>query len=354
MTAPAVRVLVVDDSPTSRTLLREILVADAGIDVVGEGRSGIDAIALVRSLRPSLVVMDLRMPGMDGLVATGRIMAEQPTPIVIVTAGHDPRDVEVAMRALRVGALTVLPKPGGPGTAQFRRESAHLRSMVKALADVRVVRRRDPEAAPDPGGLPSRRAPSAPASSSAPARTVSVVAVAASTGGPVALQRLLLSLRGRLYAPVLVVQHIADGFVTGLASWLASTTGADVRVAAEGMQLQAGVTYIAPDDRHLQAVSNRRVGLSDAPAVGGFRPSASVLLRTVAETYGMESVALILTGMGTDGLEGARAVRSAGGLVLAQDEASSAVFGMPKAVVDAGLASDVGPVDVLASRWLRQ
>lgn len=345
MTGAPLRVLVVDDSPTSRTLLGEILQADPRIEVVAEASDGSEAVRLVEAVQPSLVLMDVRMPGMDGFQATERIMAQRPTPVIIVTAGHTRADVEVSLRALRAGALTVLPKPSGPGAPGSAAEAAHLRSLVHALADVRVVRRRATAAAA-PRGLP-------PASRPRTCRSIKAVGVAVSTGGPVALQRFLCSLPGGFPAPVLVVQHIADGFVAGLAEWLTAGTDLDVVVAVDGATMRPGVAYLAPDGRHLEVRSRGTVALSHAPPVGGFRPSATVLLRSLASAHGAEAAAVVLTGMGSDGLEGARAVRMAGGLVLAQDQQTSTVYGMPKAVADAGLAHAVAPVEQLAHELAR-
>lgn len=334
-----VRVLIVDDSRTSRVLLTELLDSDPHIEVVGEAEDGRDALGQVKALRPSLVVMDVRMRGMDGFAATEQIMATHPTPVVVVTAGHDARDVEMGVRALRAGALTILPKPGGPGTPNFQAEAAHLRSLVRALADVRVVRRRSRSQPP----------PSAPLSLSGQVRPqVAAVGVAVSTGGPPALLGFLTALPADLAAPVLVVQHIADGFIGGLATWLSAGTGREVTVAVDGERLQPGRVYLAPDNRHLEVSARGNARVVDGSPVRGFRPSATALLRSLADVYGEQAAAVVLTGMGTDGLDGARAVDAAGGLVLAQDEATSTVFGMPKAVIDAGLAREVGSAADLA------
>lgn len=342
-----VRVLLVDDSRTSRVLLRAILEADSHAEVVGEAEDGAQAIQLVEALRPSLVVMDVQMRGMDGFTATEAIMASHPTPIVVVTADDDARSVEMGLRTLRAGALTILPKPGGPGTPGYAREAAHLRSLVRALADVRVVRRRartSAEASPGTGLTGGARVRAHPPRDA----PVAAVGVAVSTGGPVALQRFLTALPPDLAAPVLVAQHIANGFVEGLASWLRSGTGREVRVAVDGERVRPGCVYFAPDDRHLEARPHGALRVSDAPPLRGFRPSGTVLLRSLARVHGPAAAAVVLTGMGSDGLEGARTVEEAGGLVLAQDEASSVVFGMPKVVIDAGIADFVGSPQDLA------
>jgi two-component system chemotaxis response regulator CheB len=176
------------------------------------------------------------------------------------------------------------------------------------------------------------------------------VASATSTGGPAALQRMLAGLPGGLPAPILVVQHITVGFTDGLAAWLGSISPSRVKVAQEGEPLAAGTVYIAPDDRHLGVSDRGAVALSDAPPIGGFRPSGSHLFESVARAFGPSAVAVIMTGMGEDGVAGLRAVRQAGGRVIAQDEDSSVVFGMPRAAIAAGLAHVVLPLDDIARR----
>ena len=338
--------LVVDDSSTTRALLVGLLGADPAVEVVGEATNGRQAVELVSRLRPSILVMDVEMPVMDGFEATKRIMVEAPTPIIIVTARHDPRDVEVSLRALRMGALTVQPKPAGPASDGFGPDAARLVTLVKALAEVKVVRRRW---MPEATTLAPVRATLAPGREA----SVRAVGVAASTGGPAALYRFLELLPADLAAPVLVVQHIAEGFVGGLAGWLGSGTALPVKVAEEGEPLHDGAVYLAPDDRHLQVGRGRSVQLAAGPPVGGFRPSASALFTSLAASYGPAGAGVVLTGMGSDGLEGIRTLNRVGGLVLAQDEQTSAVFGMPRAVVSEGLVQVVGPVEELASSVVR-
>jgi two-component system chemotaxis response regulator CheB len=338
--ARRVRVVVAEDSITARHLLVAVLRDDPAIEVVGEAANGVEAIELVRRLRPSVVVMDIRMPVMDGFEATKRIMIEAPTPVVIVTAAADP-EVELSLRAVQLGALALLAKPAAPSAPEFPAQAARLVSLVKAFADVKVVRRRrafDHDAAlvGDAAALG--------------AATVEIVAIAASTGGPAALYRLLERLPRTSGTPFLVVQHISEGFTAGLVSWLSSGTPLPVKIAEHGERLAPGTIYVAPEQRHLEVTRRRTVALADQPPVGGFRPSATVLFRSVAAVYGPAAAVVVLTGMGRDGFDGVVAVREAGGRVLAQDEATSVVFGMPGAIVAQGLADLVGPVEVLAER----
>ena len=334
-----VRVLVADDSTTSRELLVTLLDAEHDIEVVGQAANGVEAVEMTSRLRPSVVVMDIHMPVMDGFEATKRIMIDSPTPVVIVTGVANARGVEMSLRAVQIGALTLLPKPPGPDDPHFEVDSRRLVSMVKALSQVRVVRRR-------------RQQVEAPVYDRAPqplvARPVEVLAIAASTGGPAAVYRLLERLPRATRVPVLVVQHISEGFSAGLVSWLGSASPLPVKSAEHGEPLVGGVVYVAPDDQHLEVGPERRAWLTKAPRVDGFRPSATVLFRSVARAYGACAAGVVLTGMGRDGLEGLTELHRVGGRVLAQDEATSVVFGMPGVVVNAGLADVVAPVEELA------
>ncbi|MCP3139913.1 chemotaxis-specific protein-glutamate methyltransferase CheB [Pyxidicoccus xibeiensis] len=340
------RILVAEDSPTARRLLVEILRADPGLTVVGEAKDGVEAVELAHRLRPSLVTMDIQMPRMDGLEATRRIMTEVPTPVVVVSTLVE-RDIQTSMAALRAGALAVLQKPVGPEAPDFDADSRRLRDTLRAMAEVKVVRRwPERTAATPPTSVPVVEAPAA-----APVKTA-VVALAASTGGPAALFRVLSELPAGFPVPLLVVQHIAIGFGQGLAQWLGTAGPLPVKVAGDGEPLLPGHVYLAPDDRHLGVHPDRRVEVSRAAPINGFRPSATWLFRSVARTYGPASLAVVLTGMGQDGLDGVRELHDAGGHVLAQDEGSSVVYGMPGVVVAANLAHEVVPLPSIASRLL--
>ena len=334
-----IRVLVTEDSATARALLVAILESDPGIEVVGQALDGADAVEQAARLRPDLITMDLHMPRMDGIEAIRRIMAESPVPIVVVTASLNARDVELSLNATLAGALTIVDKPDSPASPRFEERRERLISMVKALAEVKVVRR-----------WTGRREPVARASSGVRLGTARIVALAASTGGPAALYQILRELPRDFGAPLLIVQHIARGFVDGLAHWLGSAGPIRVKVAEDGEIARPNVAYLAPDDRHLGVRERDRLHLADEPAIGGFRPSASYLFASAARAQGAATVAVILTGMGTDGVQGLGTVRSAGGHVLAQDQASSVVYGMPAEAVRAGVASEVMSLESLPRR----
>jgi two-component system chemotaxis response regulator CheB len=336
-----IRVLIAEDSITAREILVALLSSDPEIEVVGTARNGREVVELTRTLKPDLVTMDINMPEMDGFEATKRIMIETPTPIIIITGSFDVSDVRVSMEALRVGALALLDKPA-LGAADFETASARMISTVKAMAGVKVVRHWAPRA---PGPI-NAQLMDRPAGG-----RVRLVAIAASTGGPAALARVFADLPGQFPVPIVVVQHITRGFAEGLASWLNGSCPLQVSIAREGDNLQASHVYLAPDDAHLGIDGGLRVRLNHGEAIGGFRPSATYMFQSVAKALGPAVAAVVLTGMGQDGVPGLRAIHEAGGRIAAQDEASSVVFGMPGAAIAQGLADRVLPVSAVGE-WL--
>lgn len=332
-----IRVLVVDDSATSRLLLVETLRADPEIEVVGQAADGVQAVEMVKLLRPDIVTMDVHMPRLDGFAATKRIMVEAPTPILITT-GVDPRGLSVSLEAVRMGALAVHAKPGDPRAPGFDEEARELVRQVKAMSRVKVVRHYD---------LAPPRVPAAPGLSMVTLHDLpaEVVAIAASTGGPAAIHRILTTLPADFPLPILVVQHISRGFSPGFAGWLDKASPLKVKLAEEGEVLRPGTVYVGVDDRHLGVWPGRTIHLSCDPAVGGFRPAGTVLFESVATAFGSRALAVILTGMGRDGVDGLRAIRRAGGRTIAESEETAVVYGMPAAAVDAGLADFVLPLD---------
>lgn len=337
-----IRVLVAEDSRTVSELLVDILQSDPEVRVVGLAWDGLEAVALAAQLRPDVITMDLTMPKMDGFQATRRIMSETPTPIVVVSSHPNAREVELTIEAMRAGALMVVESPGGAGFAPHNGGRDRLLATVKAMARVDVTRSRRPRA-PQPASAPPRDR----------ARSIRLVAVASSTGGPAALQGLLGGLGSGFPAPILAIQHIAPGFVDGLARWLDAGCQLRVKVAELGESLAAGTVYLAPDGVHLGVTVEGRVELVGAEPIGGFRPSGTHLFESAARAYGRAFAAVVLTGMGRDGVDGLKAVKGAGGLVLAQDEASSVVYGMPQEAVRAGVVDIQLPVAELAAELVR-
>jgi two-component system chemotaxis response regulator CheB len=333
------RVLIASVVPARRACLIEALRLDPEIEIVAAVDTGAAALAATRRLRPALVVLDARLDDADVLATTKRIMIEAPSPIVVASGDGDPHDVELSLFALRAGALGVVRLPSCRASPGFAADARQLAGLAKRLAEVKLVRRwSDRISAPLPacGGGARGRA--------------RIVAIAASTGGPSALVKILSELPANFPVPIFVTQHISAGFIGGFAAWLNLTTSLEIKVAAQGERGAPGTVYVAPDDRHLGVDPEGCAVLSDAPAIGGFRPSATHLFQSVAAAFGASGVAVVLTGMGSDGRDGLRRIHAQGGYVLAQDEATSVVFGMPGAAVEHGLADAVLPLGAIAGR----
>jgi two-component system, chemotaxis family, protein-glutamate methylesterase/glutaminase len=338
-----VRVLIVDDSPTLRILIRIILENDPGIQVVGEAGNGNEALTLCRKLNPDIITMDIQMPGMDGYETIRHIMAEMPRPIVVLTSTESDIELGTAYKAIECGALMVLGKPKGvPGTDP---EADNLISQIKAMADVKVVRRTrwsQPEQSKMPGKAAMPR--------SSRLQRIRLVTIGVSTGGPPALQVILSRLPAGFPAPILVVQHMSRNFISGLATWLNETTPLQVRVAQAGEKLEPGMVYLAPDGNHLTVTADGSVRLKTMSLVDGHCPSATVLFKSAAEVNGPETAGVILTGMGSDGARGLKTLHDAGGYTMAQNEASCIIFGMPKEAIAMGAVNEVLPLEMISDR----
>ena len=324
-----IRVLVADDSALFRELLSGVIGADDGFEVVAVAADGNAAARLARELGPDVITMDLNMPDADGFSGIARIMAETPTPIMVLTGN---KAEVVGFKALSLGALDILEKPDAG--ADLEAYGAELRSRLRLLSGVKVIRH--------PRGLRGRKLPPPPA----PGRRLDVVVIGASLGGPRALARLLSGLPPTFPVGIAVVQHIADGFTAGLASWLSQECALPVRQATDGEPLRPGEVLLAPSGHHL-LVGDGRVRLSDGPAVDTFKPSVTPLFLSAAQAYGARACGVILTGMGHDGAAGLKALHDAGGTTLAQDEQSSAVFGMARAAIELGAVDRVLPLEDL-------
>jgi two-component system, chemotaxis family, protein-glutamate methylesterase/glutaminase len=296
----------------------------------------------IRRLRPNLILIGIGAATRDPLETTRRVMAEAPTPIVLI-ADSCGGDGQASILALRSGALAVLPIPDGAQTAEGEAARKRFVSTLVAMAEVKLVRRwretTNPSATPAPLAVTG-------------ARSTRLIAIAASTGGPAALQRVLSDLPPDFAVPILMVQHIADGFAEGLADWLNTACSLTVKVAIDGERLQPTTAYLAADGCHLGVSSGSTVVLSNAPPIDGFRPAANHLFDSAARGFGPRLTVVMLTGMGHDGVVGLRAVRQLGGTVIAQDEASCVVYGMPKAAYDAGLVDAVLPLSSIAPRLI--
>ena len=334
-----VRVVVADDSLVAREMITQILASDPQIEVVGQAHDGEQAVELVKRLRPDLVTMDIHMPKMDGLEATERIMAFTPTPILVVSSSVHGEGMGRAFDALNLGALEVIKKPEPRDWADLERIGREVQRKVKILANVRVITH--------VRGRRDRRGYQAkPIEAGAGARTT--VAVGSSTGGPSALLTVFEQLPADFPAPILVAQHIADGFVPGLVGWLDAGCKLHVVQAEAGMVAEPGTVYLAPTGSNL-VLTETTIRL-ETPGPGElYVPSADVLFGSVARACGKNAVGVLLTGMGADGARGLERLHDGGAATIAQDEASSTVFGMPKAAIELGAADSVLPVEEIGA-----
>lgn len=336
-----IRILVAETSPAVRIALLQLLDQDPEVAVVAKALSGREALAMTMRHRPDLVLLGPALCIEGDFNTCREIMIEAPTPIVLLRQAGEIAPTRQEAPDLCGGAVAELALPAAGGTAGQRPTDAFL-SKLKAMAAVKVVRQ--------------WRLPLQPAALLPPAdapRHVRIVAIAASTGGPAALRQILAKLPTDLPVPILIVQHVASGFDQNIAAWLSSVSSLPVKLAEGGERLNPGTVYLAPDDQHLCLASKSRLLLDNGPPVDGFRPSATRLFRSVAHHFGGSALALILSGMGRDGVAGLHDIRQAGGLVIAQDEASCVVFGMPAEAIREGVADKVLALGDIAAQIVR-
>ena len=337
-----IRVLLVDDSPSVRAVLKRFFSRTPDIQVVGEAEDGAQALRAVLDVQPHVVVMDLQMPVMDGYGAIEQIMSMRPTPIVVLSSRATRNQMQTAFEAIRRGALEVLPKP--EDTASWHQLAESLPETVRAIT----------EAQSQPRSRRRRRSAEEQAALAAMPQELRWVAIGSSTGGPAAVRELLVNLPADAPVGVAIVQHIASGFELGFSDWLNNQLPFDVRLAKDGETLRRGTVRLAPGGSHLRLEPGGVLRLdSVSPARRGHRPSADDLFFSCAESCPREVAGVLLTGMGADGVDGLLALRKAGGLTMAQDEASSVVFGMPRVALEKGAADVALPPKGLARTLIR-
>lgn len=338
-----IRVLIVEDSPVIREFLNYVLTSDDEIEVAGMAVDGIEAVDATAKIKPDVITMDIHMPGMDGFDATRRIMETTPTPIIIVSGSTSIGEMSSTFKALEAGALAVVRRPMGIGHPEHDSSSRELIQTVKSMSEVKVVKRwhRDRVSSPPRPPWPSDHVPSS--------GNTRIVAIGASTGGPQVLETIVSALPRDFRVPILVVQHMAKGFMDGFAAWLAGTGGPAVHVAVHGEELKPGNVYMGPDDYQFGVMAGGKVELGRTDTENGLRPSVSYLFRSVASIYGRDAVGVLLTGMGRDGAEELKLLRMAGAVTIAQDKQSSVVYGMPGEAVKIGAAVYQLPPDKIVS-----
>ena len=333
-----IKVLVVDDSAVAREFLAHVINREPGMTVVGTARDGVEAIDAVTRLGPDIITMDIIMPRMDGPEAITQIMQTVPKPIVVVTGNTITEEVRATFVSLESGALAIVPRPNALDSDRGQADAEHLVRTLRLMSEIRVVRR-------TPRKRPERIATPRPFGFEPRARSFRAVALGASTGGPSALKTVVSALPRDFPAPLLIVQHIAAGFVEGFVSWLGESTPMPVRLAVHGEILLPGHIYVAPDGVHLGVGGDERVVLSQPASVtaGRLCPSVTHLFETIERVYGPQSAAVLLTGMGRDGADGLLRLRKAGAITVAQDKESSVVHGMPGEAITLGAAEYVLP-----------
>lgn len=338
-----IRVLLVDDSASVRAVLKRFFRKTRDIEVVGEAEDGAQAVRMVIDLQPHVVVMDLQMPVLDGYQATERIMEVRPTPIVVLSSRANRNQMQTAFEAMRRGALEVLPKP--EDTPSWQQLADSLPETVRTVSGARTVRR---------AKRPVRTEPIATPGGALRERELQWVAIGASTGGPAAIRELLGEVPEDAPVGFLIVQHIASGFELGFADWLNKELPFDVRLATDGEVLRRGAVRLAPGGFHLRLETAGVLRLDPhTPPRRGHRPSVDEMFQSCAEHCPREVAGVLMTGMGSDGVEGLLALRQAGGVTLAQDEASSVVFGMPRVALERGAADLALPPRALARALTR-
>jgi two-component system, chemotaxis family, protein-glutamate methylesterase/glutaminase len=334
MSPATIRVLVVDDDEEARGRLVALLRTDPALSVAGAVADGQAAVDFVRDSAPDVVLMDTRLPKLDGFEATRAIMENWPLPIVMCSDPSDSAELSVAFHSMEAGAVSCIPRPPPAGEAGAEEAAATLLRTLRLMAEVKVVRR-----------WPRSRMRRAAAPTPRRDDTIRVVGVGASTGGPPVLQAILAALPKNFPVPILVVQHISRGFLSGLADWLAQTTGFRVLIGSHGVIPAPGHVYLAPDDFHMGLAAGGILQLSRARPENSLRPAVSFLFRSLAEHSASQAIGVLLSGMGKDGAAELGLMRERGAVTLVQDRETSVVHGMPGEAIACGAAAHVLPAD---------
>jgi two-component system chemotaxis response regulator CheB len=337
-------VLIVDDSAFVRRALQRMLEHVPDMEVVGTAGDGLEGIEQVKTLKPDVVTLDIKMPRMSGLEALRHIMAERPVPVLLLSSLTQ-EGADITLRGLELGAMDFVDKSNAQGSMGLGSLTEELIAKIRALAGVSHARLTPHR--PTEDAIPAEPAPHP--------RRVEAVAIGTSTGGPTALQAIIPRLPENLRAPILVVQHMPIGFTRSLAERLNARSLVSVHEAEDGEVVIPGKVYIAPAGRHMK-VKRRgtvRVYLDEEPRSALHRPSVDALMSAVAHAYGPRAMGVVLTGMGSDGVEGLKAIRSAGGVTLAESEESCVIYGMPKAAVEAKVVDRTIPLGRMADEILQ-
>ncbi len=351
-----IKLLITEDSKVIRRYLEELFSNEPDFEVVGTAQNGAEAVKMVGALRPDVITMDIHMPVMNGFIATRKIMEKNPTPIVIVSASYNPDEVEKTFKTMEAGAVAAMEKPQGLATPDTDLYVRELIQTVRTMSKVKVVRRWEKDKfkkkskppLPEPEVI-SEKEPiyKKPKIST---KKISIVAIGASTGGPIVLEKILSGLPKDFPVPVVIVQHIAKGFLPGMASWLSTRSGFNVRIPDQGEFVQPHSAYLAPDGFQMGIDQEFRVLLSDDYSNSILIPSVSYLFKEVAESFGEHAIGVLLTGMGRDGAKELGLIKERGGITIVQDKESSIIHGMPGEAIRLGSHKYILHVDTIASK----
>jgi len=334
-----IKVLIVEDSAVAQRLLKTLVESDERFELVAVAVNGKQACEFVVKFRPDVVSMDILMPVMDGVEATRRIMQETPVPIVIVSSYYQSSELEMAMRVLKAGAVSIITRPNGPGHSKYEQSSRQYLNTLKLMSEISVVKRGKEKTAPlpvSPVQLPASSKINIPEPGGFRA-----LAIGASAGGPEGLSTILSGLPAGFPVPVFVVQHIDSHFAEGFATWLNSFSELPVSIAVNGEKAMPGRVYLAPGNHHLSLSPGGTLCTHKEMPVNSSRPSVDVLFNSLAQVYGKNTLAVLLSGMGKDGAEGLKKLYDAGAFTLAQEESSCLVYGMPGEAVKLGAVCKV-------------
>jgi two-component system chemotaxis response regulator CheB len=345
-----IKVLITEDSPVIRGYLKHILSSDPDIQVVATAQDGEEAVKMAAVYQPDVITMDIHMPKMDGFEATRRIMETHPVPIVIVSASWNPEEVDKTFRTMEAGAVAALEKPRGMGHPNANSSVKELLQTVKLMSQVKVVRRWAKQRHARPDETVRGKIEYPPSKLQVKIR---LVAIGASTGGPLVLQTILSGMPKNYLVPIVIVQHIASGFLSGLRDWLSRNSAIQVRIAENKEMVQPGHAYLAPDGFQMGIDKYGRVLLDKNTPQFSLCPSVSYMFHSVIESYRDQVACVLCTGMGRDGAEEMKLLRDKGGVTIAQDKDSSIVHGMPGEAIKLGGAEHILPSNQIAEKLVQ-
>jgi two-component system, chemotaxis family, protein-glutamate methylesterase/glutaminase len=349
MTKSPIKVLLVEDSPVALEILQRVLKSAPEILLVGTARNGQEAFELIPKLEPNIICTDFHMARMDGLELTKQVMAKYPRPILVISNSVQADDCQNIFNLMQAGAVDIFPKPIAGTSLDYEQNKERLITKIKILAGVKVFAKPLPEKTStvlevvEPAALPAIQI----------SPSIKIVTIGASTGGPQALQKVFSTLPSNFPVPIICTQHISTGFLQGLIDWLALKCRLKISIAKEGELPLPGSVYFAPDNAHLALDLLGRFMYQASGTIDGHCPSITVMFSSIAKHYGKATLGILLTGMGKDGAIGMKEISQAGGITIAQDEASSIIFGMPKEAIALGGVKYILPVQEISSSLLK-